>query len=241
MRICAAQISSKKGDVRFNIDKHKKYIELAVSEQTDLIVFPELSLTGYEPKLAKKLSTKLKDPRLEIFQHLSDIYEIAIGIGLPIESQQGIFISMIIFKCQQKALAYSKQLLHPDETAYFIPGDNSSIMNVKNEKISFAICYESLQSEHSKKAKEQGADIYIASVAKSQSGINKALSHYSEIAEKYSMPVLMVNSIGYCDDFYSVGQSSAWNEKGKYLGGLDNKNEGILIFDTKTNELIRKV
>jgi hypothetical protein len=53
-----------------------------------------------------------------------------------------------------------------------------------------------LQPNHSEKAFQLGADIYIASVAKSQSGVDKAMRHYPEVAKKYAMPVLMANSVG---------------------------------------------
>jgi predicted amidohydrolase len=42
----------------------------------------------------------------------------------------------------------------------------------------------------------------------------------------------MCNSVGFCDNFESAGQTSAWNEDGILLGQLDSKEEGALIFDT---------
>lgn len=64
MKICAAQTRPFKGDIQKNIDTHKKLINLAVSNGADLIFFPELSLTGYEPKLSKELATIQADSRL---------------------------------------------------------------------------------------------------------------------------------------------------------------------------------
>jgi len=52
-----AQIKSKKGNIQGNIESHKKWIELAASEKADLIVFPELALTGYAPELAAEMAT----------------------------------------------------------------------------------------------------------------------------------------------------------------------------------------
>jgi predicted amidohydrolase len=49
MKICAAQTRPVRGDIQTNIDNHKKLIDLAVSNGADIIIFPELSLTGYEP------------------------------------------------------------------------------------------------------------------------------------------------------------------------------------------------
>ncbi len=91
-------------------------------------------------------------------------------------------------------------------------------MTVDNKKIVPAICYESLQTEHSENAKEIGAEIYVASVAKSQNGINKAMTHYPAVAKKFSMPVLMANCVGFCDNFESVGQSSVLTKQGNLAG-----------------------
>jgi len=57
MKICVAQTRPVKGDIQSNIENHKKFIDLAVSGGADTIIFPELSLTGYEPELAKELAT----------------------------------------------------------------------------------------------------------------------------------------------------------------------------------------
>jgi len=57
MKICIAQTTPIKGDIEKNIENHKKLIALSIQENADIIVFPELSLTGYEPKLVKELAT----------------------------------------------------------------------------------------------------------------------------------------------------------------------------------------
>ena len=54
MKICVAQTRPIKGDIQSNIDHHKQFINLAVANGASIIIFPELSLTGYEPKLSKK-------------------------------------------------------------------------------------------------------------------------------------------------------------------------------------------
>lgn len=240
MKVSVAQIKPNKGNIQENIKIHKKWIELAISEDTDFIVFPELSLTGYEPELAKELAIEKNDSRLDGFQKLSDMNNITIGLGMPTKSDFGILISMIIFQPGQVRKVYSKQKLHSDETPYFIEGNEQLILTVKDIKIAPAICYESLQKEHSESANKFGMEIYLASVAKSQKGIKKAFIRYPEIATRFSVPVLMSNSIGFCDNFISSGQSAVWNEKGELLERLENDKEGLLIFDTESKKVMKK-
>lgn len=52
------------------------------------------------------------------------------------------------------------------------------------------------------------------------------------------MTVLMSNCVGRCDDFECGGRTSIWNEKGLLLGQLNATDEGILIINTDTQELI---
>jgi predicted amidohydrolase len=147
---------------------------------------------------------------------------------------------MIIFMPGRLRQTYSKQQLHPDEFPYFEKGEQQILLEVDNKKIVPAICYESLQTDHSAKASKLGAEIYLASVAKPQNSINEAMTHYSNVAKNYSMPVLMSNCVGYCDNFISAGFSSVWTKQGRLVGQLDNKTEGILIFDTGTEEVTKK-
>lgn len=240
MKISIAQTRPIKGDISANIDKHIKFIELASSLKATSIFFPELSLTSYEPELAKALATTQDDNRLDDFQKISDTKKLTIGLGIPTKSETGIKISMVVFQPDKPRITYSKQQLHTDEFPYFINGDEQVILKLDNKKVAPAICFESLQPNHSATVNKLGAEIYLASVAKSQNGINKALAHYPEVAKKYSMPVLMSNSVGFCDNFLSVGHSSVWTEKGQLAGQLDDQSEGIIVFDTDTKEVIKQ-
>ena len=78
--------------------------------------------------------------------------------------------------------------------------------------------------------------MYIASVAKSDTGVKKACETLSELAAEYSMPVLMSNFIGLSDNFQSAGASSVWNKDGTLQHQLDDKTEGLLIFDMVTQK-----
>ncbi len=240
MKICVAQTKSIKGDILANIDRHLEFVNLAVSSGANLIIFPELSITGYEPELAKDLATTQDDRRFDIFQAISDQHQITIGIGVPTKHDQGICIGMVIFQPHQPRQTYTKQYLHSDETPFFVNGSSNVELIIHNTKIALAICYEISIPEHSASAFQRGAEIYIASVAKTAAGVEKALQGLSNIANKYSMTVLMANCIGYCDNFESAGTTSIWNYQGLLLGQLNNTNEGILIVDTHTQEVIEK-
>jgi predicted amidohydrolase len=240
MKICIAQIRPYKGNITANINTHLGCIELASFLQADAIFFPELSLTSYEPALAMALATDLNIPILDVFQHTSEISQMMICLGLPTKTLTGVQISMAIFQPHQARKTYSKQQLHVDEYPYFEPGNEQLILERSGKKIAPAICYESLQPGHAENAFSMGAQVYVASVAKSASGVAKALQHYPEIACKYAMPVLMANSIGFCDNFLSSGSSAVWSKSGVLLAQMDQDMQGILVYDTETEEVVRQ-
>ncbi len=234
MKIAIAQVKPVKGNIAANIERHERAIHQAISHRTDAIFFPELSITGYEPELAGELATTQNDSRFDSFQQISDTNSITIGLGVPTRNTVGIQISTVVFQPGQPRQAYAKQRLHPDELPYFIPGRTQLIVKVGNCTIAPAICYESLQRDHPLTAHRLGAGIYVASVAKSQTGVANAMAHYPRIAAQFAMPVLMSNCVGSCDNFVSAGQSAIWTSDGKLAGQLDEVSEGLLLVDTDT-------
>ena len=222
MTICVAQTKPFIGDIERNIAAHKRLIGRAAAENADIIIFPELSITGYEPALAKELATTPDDPRFDVLQKLSDEHNIIIGIGAP---TAGVCITMVLFHPGQPRQTYSKKYLHTDEEPFFVSGNNTSTSINNYPDIALAICYEISVPEHAENA--EGASIYIASVAKTHAGVNKAIDRLAEIAKHYSMAVLMSNCVG--EDF--GGKTSVWNDKGMLVAQLDDQNEGILVFD----------
>ena len=241
MKICIAQTKPIKGNVSANIEAHQRFIELALKLNAEAIFFPELSLTGYEPELAKKLATNQNDNHLDIFQDISDKNNIIIWLGLPTVTESNIRISMVIFEPNKPRQTYSKQQLHSDEFSYFENGVGQVIIKSNDKNIAPAICYESIQPTHSENAFKLGADVYLASVAKSENGIEKAFEHFPAVAKQYAMPVLMSNCIGFCDNFLSVGNSAVWTKEGELVGQLDDRTEGILIFDTETEIIVSRI
>jgi predicted amidohydrolase len=238
MRICLAQTKPVKADVKANIAFHLRLIDLAIDNRAESIIFPELSITGYEPALANEFATKINDTRFNIFQTISDARNITIGIGVPLRIEQGITISLLLFQPNQARVAYSKQYLHPDEAPYFTRGQNTAGLIGKKADTALAICYELSVPEHAANAFQNGARIYIASVAKSGQGMGNATERLSQIAKEYAMTVLIANCIGLCDGMVCAGQSSAWNNRGELLGQLDDSRQGILLIDTATSEVV---
>jgi len=238
MKISVAQTRPVKGNIQQNIDNHLRFIEQAITKKADMIVFPELSLTGYEPELAKELASTQDDERLDIFQTISDDNQLTIGVGLPTRENDHLFVSMIIFQPGKERLTYSKQHLYPTEVDVFTPGQNRIYLDIDGVNVvAPTICYELSIPEHSESAHANHANVYIASVMNSVSGVDADLHKLSEIARKYRMNTFMANYVGQSGGYECAGKTSAWNTKGDLVGQLNQRDEGLLIYNTETEEV----
>ena len=238
MRIAVAQIEAIRGDVVKNLENHLRWIEEAIQHKADMVVFPEMSVTGYEPDLAENLATNQDDARLDEIQALSDTNGITIGVGLPTKDEGNTFVSMVIFRPNQERITYSKQYLYPPEESIFKAGKNPLVLPFETEIVSPAICYETTNGAHCEFAKRNKATVYVASVLSSVNGIENELKILSDIAKNNNLITFMANYVGQSGGYECAGRSSVWNEHGKLIAQLGGKEEGLLIFDTKSKEII---
>lgn len=241
MRICVAQSSPVAGDIQANIDRHLRLIDLAVMDSAELVVFPELSITGYEPTLARELAVEPNDRRFEVFQNVSDTRHISIGIGAPTQSSEGIRISLVLFQPGQHRRVLSKRHLHVSEEPFFVRGPESANLIGKSKKIALAICYELSVPEHAAKASRNSVEIYLASVADSVKDIDRVTKRLATIAQEHSMNVLMSNYVGTYNGYKAAGRTSAWTKDGVLLSQLDNQSEGFIVMDTNTMSVTSRI
>ena len=237
MKICAAQTKPYKGDFQKNIEQHLNLIDLALEKEAELVVFPELSITGYEPTLAQELATTPEDNRFDVFQRKSDQNNIVISIGTPIINGDKVSIGMIIFRPNEARRSYLKKYLYHTEEDSFIRGESFTNLMVNDSNIGLAICYEISVPEHQKVAFENGAEIYVAGVVESVEGIDPAIEKMAKTASKYSSPVLMANCVGISGGYNCAGKSSIWNDKGELMGQLNTTESGVLVIDINSSLL----
>ena len=234
IKVGIAQTIAIKGNIEKNIENHLNFIESAIKKQIDLIIFPELSLTGYEPELSKELAINLSDKRLEILKQKSDENNITIIVGSPIRENENILIGAIIFSPNEITKVYTKYYLHEGEEKYFTPKESNIQLNIKGEKINIAICADISNFEHPKKASTENCSLYLASVLVSKKGLEFDRNLLAKYAKEFNLSVMMSNFGGISGGYDCAGFSSVWNNIGELKGEIDNNNEGLLIA-TKTN------
>lgn len=236
MIISLAQVQPKYGDVSYNLASQETFIRQAAALGSEMILFPELSITGYEPTLAGKLATRVDDERFQVFQELADQLHITIITSAPLQSTEGITISLLIYQTGTSPQVYSKQYLHSDEEPYFV-AEKCNYTLESESKIGLAICYELSVDEHIQSYLQEGLDLYMTSAAKTEKGCKDGHERLSKLASQYNIMTLFVNCVGPCDGVNCSGQSAAWNRHGNQIGILSSNTEGLLLIDTTSQTM----
>ena len=112
IRIAVAQVPSVKGDVDTNIEVHLYAIKKTSGLGVSFIMFPELSLTGYEPELAEELAFSDNDDRLAPLIKAGNNHGIYVAAGAPIKSESLPYIGAIIIYPDGSVSVYRKMNLH---------------------------------------------------------------------------------------------------------------------------------
>lgn len=232
MILAAAQTSPKREDVKSNIADHHKLTELAAQNGAKLIVFPELSLSGYEREKAASLSFTPKDSRLDELRKLSADKNIIIIAGAPILMKSQIYIGEFIIKPNKTISIYTKQFLHGEENIYFTSSTNyNPLIGLESEQISIAVCADINHPEHVKNARKTGSTVYTASIFFEPHEMTKAHTTLSDYAKTHQMNVLMSNFSGKPYGLIAGGKSAFWNKKGELIASLNNADEGVLLIE----------
>ncbi len=236
MKICLAQTASVPGDIAANITKHKELIRASVEQQAELIIFPELSVCAYEPAIAVARAIEKDDTRFDVFQQLSNAHQLTIGIGAPLKQGNGVAIAMLIFQPDAPRQVYAKKYLHEDEEPWFVSGKSTTSTLGTNGEIALAICYEISVAAHAEEACREQTKVYLSSVAKTAGGVDKASRRLSALAKAHGIITMMSNCIGPCEGQEGGGKGAVWNDQGDLVGQLTSQKEGLMMFDTNTNQ-----
>ena len=154
--IAVAQPACAGGDVSANAREHARLIRAAGAR---LVVFPELSLTGYE------LDTEAVSPddeRLGVIVAACRETESVALVGAPVRSDHGRHIGMLRVSADGAEVAYRKSYLGGDEPAHFVPGDGPIAIDVDGWRVGLGICKDTGVERHVTDNAALDLDLYAA-------------------------------------------------------------------------------
>ncbi|HDN2511092.1 TPA: carbon-nitrogen hydrolase family protein [Providencia rettgeri] len=240
--IAAAQFAPINGNVSSNIQIHQRLITQAIKNQVNVIIFPELSLTGYEHDVAQKLAFTDNDPRLEALRILADQYNITIIAGAPINiGKDQPQIGLFVLSPHQATFHYSKIYLHPGEDKYYTPGTAICTFDCQGNQLGLAICADTNNEKHADDTINQGASFYLSSVLITANGYDADTKKLQNYAKNHQVPVIMANYCGVSGSFLGTGRSAIWDNHGILMAEASETQESLIIANFNPTNTYAKV
>jgi predicted amidohydrolase len=208
LTIAAAQPRCVSYDVEGNALAHAAAIRSAGAR---VVVFPELSLTGYELDAP---AVEPDDPRLApVVEACAAAGSLAL-IGAPVPD--GPHIGVLAIDRGGARVAYRKMWLGGDEPKHFTPGAGPSVIEVDGWRLGLAVCKDTGVPEHSAGTAAMGMDVYVAGIL--ESAIDEAVldERARRVAFEHGVWVVMASFAGSTGGGYgcAAGRSGIWSPDG---------------------------
>lgn len=239
MRIALAQINPIIGDLSYNTAKIIEMIEAGKNQKVDLVLFPELSITGYPPEDFLLLPEFIIECQKKLDVILSHTKGIAVIVGLPRfkpEKAGKLLYNSAAILHDGKLLGFQNKALLPtydvfDERRYFEPSLETKIWTISGKRIGVTICEDMWQ--HSDLVKEtvyRHDPIAALKLERPDLVVNLSSSPYAQgkmaqrmqaganVAKSLNCPFYLCNIVGGNDSLIFDGSSYACDAQGKFIG-----------------------
>lgn len=236
--IAAAQSVSVAGDIKANISRHLQFMQKAADNGVQLLVFPELSLTGYERSSARQLAILPDDDVLSPLRDMAQRVGMVTVVGAPLVPSPGcddIFIGALVLGTEGAIGVYTKQHLHPGEGAVFACGEGGSLVSVQDSRVALAICADYTHPGHVQRAAQYGAGIYAAGALITEHGYVSETKLLAGYAIEHKMAVLLANHGGSTGGWNPVGRSAIWEEDGSQVVAASGCGDLLVIARRDSN------
>lgn len=244
LRIAIAQINLLVGDIEGNAKHILEWVLRARDEnQADVIIFPELALTGYPPEdlLLRPDMHKRISSTLEVLSR--EVKGITVLLGFPESTEQGIYNSVAVIENGQLTNIARKTHLPNysvfDEKRYFIPSDESCVFSVKNVPLGICICEDIWYAEPVKQTIAAGAKIILNPNASPFHGqkIHEREDVVRQRVSEVNVPIIYANLVGGQDELVFDGQSFVIDAKGRLSHRLAAFEECLQVIDFDVESL----
>ncbi len=243
LKIALAQINSTVGDFKGNYKKIITYIKKAKSQEAEIIVFPELALTGYPPEdllLRKQFISENKR-----FLHLikKECAGVVVLIGFVNEKQGNIYNSCAVVQDKKIKDVYDKIILPNygvfDEKRYFKPGNFIPVYTFKKYRFTLTICEDIWRNQFLQLFKKKKLD-FIINISASPFHLGKVIQRekiLANLAKSTNSFLFYCNLIGGQDEIVFDGTSKVFSSKGKMVACLNRFSEDLNVFTFESQKM----
>jgi NAD+ synthase (glutamine-hydrolysing) len=143
LRVALAQVNSRVGDIEGNARKIREWIARARDEGAELVLFPELAVTGYPPEdllLKEHFLAAAREATIEIAKEAEGIVAL---VGTP-ERVEDVYNALAVMADGEVRALYRKRWLPNygvfDEKRYFQAGDKGEVLDFGDVRIGLTVC-----------------------------------------------------------------------------------------------------
>ncbi|WP_024301987.1 NAD+ synthase [Pseudogulbenkiania sp. MAI-1] len=242
MRIALAQFNPVVGDIAGNTRKILDLARQAMAQGADVMVTPELALTGYSPE-----DLLLRDHFYrECSKALDELLEldgITLVVGHPVKLGHERFNAATVMRDGNRLGQYHKMLLPNDEVfdecRYFTPGGAPLIFQQDGVNIGVLICEDVWSLDPAAETADAGADVVLVLNA-SPFHRNKIETRHETVryrVEETGLPFAYVNLTGGQDELVFDGASFALNKAGEVVAQAAAYDDELLIVEMADGDL----
>ncbi len=222
LRIVLGQLNLTVGDIDGNLTKHLEAAATARDQlHADVIVFPELSITGYSPQDLLLRRAFITDAKAALEKLQREIKGIHCLIGHPHATESGLHNACSLIYNGKLLACYSKQWLPNenvfDEHRYFNPGKSACVVPIHDVPVGLIICEDLWKMEPTRQAAEHGAQLILSPNASPFEVEKHAQRQHvlANCAQLNRVPIVYVNHVGGEDELLFDGGSMVVDEQGK--------------------------
>lgn len=244
LKLAIAQLNPCVGDFTQNTEKIQQAIQQAKNEQADVILFPEMIVTGYPPEDLLFRPAFLDHVKQTLALIATAAENITIIIGAPIEKQGALYNMALVYQNGKLLADYAKQHLPNyrvfDEKRYFQAGNETVIINIKGISTALLICEDIWKNKPIQQARSQGAELALVLNASPfrQDKAKQRLALLQRQAKANTMTIAYANLVGGQDELVFDGHSLVVNKNAELCfqaeAFVEKTYLTTLVFDTKT-------
>jgi NAD+ synthase (glutamine-hydrolysing) len=246
MRIALAQINTVVGDLDGNRERIVGRLHEAREADADLVLFPELAVTGYPPEDLLFRPEFLRQARRSLDQIAAEATDIAALVGFP-WLERDLFNACAVCADGEVKAIYPKRFLPNygvfDEVRYFQPGRDLLLLRIGEALIGPTVCEDIWQPGPPATDLALAGAHVIANISASPFHVGKGLEREEMLitrARDNTCWVVLVNAVGGQDELIFDGHSVVIDEEGDVVARAPSFEEALLVVDIDASTAVAR-